>query len=84
MEGLPAVGQLPGSAQDSGVEEGCDLDPDSNESSSTISTRGGRGNGVGFIRHNSSDRDGGATAGEESNLSFGDPPSQPQPLGKLN
>ena len=50
---LPA-GQLPGSAQDSGVEEGCD-DHDSNESSSTTS-RGGVGSG--FRRHNSSDRDG--------------------------
>ena len=66
------IGQLPGSAQDSGVEEGCD-DHDSNGSSSTAS-RGGARSG---FRQNSSDRDG-VTAGEESNLSFGDPPSHPQ------
>ena len=75
---LIPVGQLPGSAQDSGVEEGCD-DPDSNESSSTVS-RGGAG--IGFLRHNSSDREG-VTAGEESNLSYGDPPSHPQILGRI-
>ena len=76
-EQLMPVGQLPGSAQDSGVDEGCD-DHDSNESSSTTS-RGAVG--AGFQRHNSSDRDG-ATAGEESNLSFGDPPSHPPLLAQ--
>ena len=70
---LIPVGQLPGSAQDSGVEEGCD-DHDSNESSSTTSRGGAE---AAFHRHNSSDRDG-AIAGEESNLSYGDPPSNPQ------
>ena len=72
---LPA-GQLSGSAQDSGVEEGCD-DHDSNESSSTTS-RGGAGSG--FLRQHSSDRDG--EDREESNLSYGDPPSHPQLLAQ--
>ena len=66
---LVAAGQLPGSAQDSGVEEGGD-DHDSNGSSSTTS----RGGAISGFRLNSSDREG-VTAGEESNLSYGDPPS---------
>jgi len=68
---LAPAGQLPGSAQDSGVEEGCD-DHDSNGSSSTTS----RGGAMSGFRLNSSDREG-VTAGEESNLSYGDPPSHP-------
>ena len=68
---LAPVGQLPGSAQDSGVEDGCD-DHDSNGSSSTTS----RGGAMSGFRLNSSDRDG-VTGGEESNLSYGDPPSHP-------
>jgi len=68
---LVPAGQLPGSAQDSGVEEGCD-DHDSNGSSSTTS----RGGAISGFRLNSSDREG-VTAGEESNLSYGDPPSHP-------